>query len=251
MDGPTPQDQAFQAVAGYWTSQTLLAAARLGVADHLAGRERTAGQLAEAMGVHAPSLARLLRALATAGAVQARGGVYSLTPFGETLRSGVPGSMRSFFLGVMAEDHRRPWGELAHSVKTGETAFDRLVANHVAPEGLCEGLVTKADAEHRDAGFREGTHRFQRNACVIWRARPGRHHDEVRLTSDQLGNARTVVAHDLEIDALLAEQLHEVVGERVVVVDHQHARHAQSSWLIARSIARFVPSDFVTDSSYS
>lgn len=126
MDEKSPQDQAFEAVAGYWVSQTLFAAAKLGVADRIGDDLRTAAEVAKALGTHEPSTLRLLRALVTAGAVRAEGGRYGLTPFGQTLRKGVPGSMRSFFLGVMADDHRRAWASLDHSVKTGETAFDHV-----------------------------------------------------------------------------------------------------------------------------
>ncbi|MDG3005555.1 methyltransferase [Paludisphaera mucosa] len=126
MDEPTPQDRAFQVLAGYWGSQAVLAAAKLGIADHLAEHPRSAGQLAESLGADAPSLARLLRALVGLGVLHADQGRYGLTSFGQVLRTGVPGSMKSFFLGVMADDHRRAWGELAHSVRTGETAFDHI-----------------------------------------------------------------------------------------------------------------------------
>ena len=125
-DEASPQDQAYGAVVGYWVSQTLLAAARLGVADQIGDGLKTADEIARGLGTHGPSTLRLLRALVTAGAVRAEDGRYGLSPFGQTLRTGVPGSMRSFFQGVMSEDHRRAWGTLDDSVRTGETAFDRL-----------------------------------------------------------------------------------------------------------------------------
>src|SRR5947209_16660587 len=61
-----------------------------------------------------------------------------------------------------------------------------------------------------------------------------------------------VVAHDLDLGAELAEILHEVVGEAVVVVDDQHP-HAQSSWRSASSIAAMTARDLASDSwnSYS
>lgn len=124
MNEPTIQDRAFGVLAGFWSSQALLAAARLGVADHLAGGPKTAGELAGAMGAHEPSLARFLRALVTLEMLTAEQGRYGLTEFGRAMTTGAPGSIRSLFLGVMSDDHRRAWGELPHSVKTGETAFD-------------------------------------------------------------------------------------------------------------------------------
>lgn len=125
-DGPTVQDRAFGVLAGFWSSQALLAAVKLGVADHLADGPRTTTELAVALGAHEPSLARLLRALVTLEAVTPEGGRYGLTDFGRSLVKGSPGSLRSMILGVLSEDHRRAWAELPHSVRTGETAFDHV-----------------------------------------------------------------------------------------------------------------------------
>lgn len=70
-------------------------AASLGLVDHLADGPRTAAELARTTGTHAPSLDRLLRALATLDVLaEDADGRFRSTPLGDTLRSGVPGSMR-------------------------------------------------------------------------------------------------------------------------------------------------------------
>jgi SAM-dependent methyltransferase len=51
---------------------------------------------------------------------------FRLTPAAELLRSDVPGSMRVNAMVAGAHWFWRPWGELLHSVKSGETAFEHL-----------------------------------------------------------------------------------------------------------------------------
>ena len=50
---------------GALPAQAVAVAARLAIVDHLASGPRSAAELAEATGTHAPSLYRLLQALAT------------------------------------------------------------------------------------------------------------------------------------------------------------------------------------------
>ena len=52
---------------GAWAARLVHAAAELGIADHLADAPRDVVFLASATGTHAPSLARLLRALTAIG----------------------------------------------------------------------------------------------------------------------------------------------------------------------------------------
>ena len=66
-EGPSPRAAVSQMATRYWVSQAVRAMAVLGLADHLASGPCTAADLAEATGAHAPSLARLLRALVALG----------------------------------------------------------------------------------------------------------------------------------------------------------------------------------------
>ncbi len=105
--------------------QALWVAAELGLADLLADGPRRPEDLAKSTGTHPQSLYRLLRALATVGAVREQEGrTFSLTPLGATLRSG-PGSLRGAvrFYGHPFRMHA--WEEFLYSVRTGERAFDR------------------------------------------------------------------------------------------------------------------------------
>lgn len=111
---------------GYQRTQLLYAAAALGLADQLADGPRPLAELAAATATHAPSLARLFRALAAHGLFAEReDGRFETTPLAALLRAGAPGSLRAM---VLAEggDFYPVWGALLHSVRTGETAFEHL-----------------------------------------------------------------------------------------------------------------------------
>jgi len=128
---PTPQDRMARMITGYWVSQMVYVAAKLGLADRLAGGPRTAEELAQDTGTHARSLYRLLRALASVGVFsEDDGGRFRLTPLAECLRGDLPGSQRAMAV-MMGEEHYRCWGDLLESVRTGETAFDRLYGQPV------------------------------------------------------------------------------------------------------------------------
>jgi predicted O-methyltransferase YrrM len=123
---PPPQAVLAQMINGYWATGCLCAAATLGVADAIGEAPRTADAIAADLGLHAPSLARLLRACAALGVFHEHdGGAFGHTPLSRVLRSDAPGSIRG--LGEMtALLHLRAWPEIAHSVRTGETAFAKV-----------------------------------------------------------------------------------------------------------------------------
>ncbi|WP_242586196.1 acetylserotonin O-methyltransferase [Streptomyces sp. MST-110588] len=102
-------------------------AATLGVADELADGPRRVEDVAEAVGAHPDTLYRLLRALAGAGVFQELDGRrFAPAPAGELLRSGVPGSLRDWLQWVGHPLPRQAWGALLESVRTGESAFERV-----------------------------------------------------------------------------------------------------------------------------
>ncbi|HLL74380.1 MAG TPA: methyltransferase [Pyrinomonadaceae bacterium] len=131
----TPADVAFiQMATGLWVSKAIYVAARLGVADLLADGPKTVEQLAAETGAHAPTLRRLLRALAGAGVFREDAeGRYELTQFAEFLRTDVPGSQRGFALHVGESPSWQAWDGLLESVRTGESAFKRVHGMEVFP----------------------------------------------------------------------------------------------------------------------
>jgi hypothetical protein len=118
-------------LTGYWVSQALYVAAKLGLADLLKDGPRPSDELAAATHSDPTALYRLLRALASVGVFAEDGGRrFALTPLAERLRSDLPDSQRS--LAVMnGEEFYRAWGELLYSVQTGRPAFDKLFGRPV------------------------------------------------------------------------------------------------------------------------
>ncbi len=122
-----PPVAMLQMIAGFWVSRALYLAAKLGIADLIQDQSRTATELAAVTGTHAPSLYRVLRALASVGVfAEDEHGRFALTPLAATLRSDVPGSLRAWAIVQLGGEHYQAWGELMHSVRTGERAFDHV-----------------------------------------------------------------------------------------------------------------------------
>ncbi len=120
-----PPATLLQMMTSYWVSQALYVAAKLGVADLLADQPQAVEDLAAATQTDALSLKRVLRALASVGVfTEARPGTFALTPLAALLRTGTPGSMRALAI-MYAEEQYRAWGDLLHSVRTGQPAFEQ------------------------------------------------------------------------------------------------------------------------------
>ena len=121
---PNPSPPAlFEMAAAYWAAQAIYVAAKLGIADLLAEGPKSSIELAAATGTDAPSLFRLMRALANLGILSHAGSDYfALTSLGEALQSDIPGSMRAMIISL-GEIHYQAWGSLLHSIQTGSSAF--------------------------------------------------------------------------------------------------------------------------------
>jgi hypothetical protein len=88
------------------------------------------------------------------------------------------------------------------------------------PEGLPDGLVAQADAQDRHPGVK-ALDQPERDAGPVGVAGPGRDHDRLRGERLHVVDRERVVARHAHGGAELAHVLHEVVGERVVVVEDQ------------------------------
>src|SRR5918998_4197303 len=127
QDPTSPPEALLQLITSYASAQVLHVAAKLRVADLLAGGPRSIEDLAVATDTHAPSLARLVRALAALGIVAEAGDDrIALTALGSPLQSDTPDSIRDAVLFLVGEWAWRSWGDLLYSVRTGEPAFDRI-----------------------------------------------------------------------------------------------------------------------------
>ena len=101
-----PQAVMLQMFMGMWHAQIISAFAQLGVADRMAGGAASSEELARQCKANPDALYRLLRAAATLDlCAEGAGKRFTLTPLGETLRDGVPGSLRDFILAETAPGH--------------------------------------------------------------------------------------------------------------------------------------------------
>ena len=116
-----------QIISGFWISRAVYVIAKLGIPDLLKSGPKTADELASATNTHAPSLFRILRALVSVGVLSSvEEGRFDQTPLSETLVTDAPGSLRWFAVSELGQEHYPAWGNLMHSVKTGEIAFDNF-----------------------------------------------------------------------------------------------------------------------------
>lgn len=114
-----------QIISGFWISRAVYVIAKLGIPDLLNSGPKTAEELAQATETHPPSLYRLLRALTSVGVLKSEPEErFALTPVSETLVTNAPGSLRWFAVSELGQEHYPAWGNLMHSVKTGDIAFD-------------------------------------------------------------------------------------------------------------------------------
>ena len=129
--GSKPQEIG-RMIEAFKTSQAILVAVDLGIPDLLETGARSVDDLAAAAGAHAPTLYRLLRALAGVGVLDEQDdGRFALTPVGQPLRTNVPGSIAGWAKLQGRDYFWKSWGNLRHSVRTGENAFSALYGEDV------------------------------------------------------------------------------------------------------------------------
>jgi hypothetical protein len=114
-------------IRGFQVTQVIYVAAKLGIADLLADGAKSSSELAVTTGAHAPSLYRVLRALASLGIfAEDEHGRFALTPLAQLLRTGVPGSLRAAVLYQGDPVFQHVWRDLLHTVTTGENGFQHI-----------------------------------------------------------------------------------------------------------------------------
>jgi hypothetical protein len=142
-------------LVGNQVQQAIHVAARLRIADALDAGPMTADDLAAAVGANVPALRRLLRTLASFGIFsEVPGGLFALTPSAALLREDRDDSLRPFALWSGGVSYRA-FGDLEHSVRTGEPAFE-----HLFGADFFDYL-----AEHHDVGD-------QFDEMMSWNTRP-------------------------------------------------------------------------------
>lgn len=121
-----PNVAAFEMITGMWNAQAIGVLATLGIPDVMKNEDLGYDEIARKVGAHADSVYRLLRALTFVDVVEELPEKkFRLTAIGHTLRSDVPGSARSLAI-FQTQYNWSHWGELLHSVKTGEVSVPRV-----------------------------------------------------------------------------------------------------------------------------
>lgn len=120
--------RVMELATAYWISRAIFVATKLGLADLMKDGARDLSELARETGTHKGALYRLLRTLASFGFFrEVETGTFENAELGATLCSDHPGLARSSVLALGSDACWSAWGELLHSVQTGETAFDKAV----------------------------------------------------------------------------------------------------------------------------
>jgi hypothetical protein len=151
-----PHVQVMQFILNQWISKPIYVAAELGIADMLADGPKSIDELANLSGVHAPSLYRMMRALAGVEIfTEMDNRVFGLTPMAECLQTD---ALRPIARMMHSSWHDKAWGHLIHSIRTGRSAFDAafgmpahdwLEANHEEAEVYHAAQSAKAMGSNR------------------------------------------------------------------------------------------------------
>ena len=129
-----PEVALTQMITGSLSAQAIYVAAKLGIADLLADGPRRADELARTTETDAPSLYRVLRALASHGVFAEIGDrVFALTPTAALLRSDSPNSLRDIAIFFGEDWHWKVWGRTLYSVRTGKAAWAEVHGQEVFP----------------------------------------------------------------------------------------------------------------------
>jgi len=130
MSQPLKQDVAgamLQLITGCWLSQAIFVAAKLGIADLLAGGPQSVAQLAYRTATNEQALYRVLRALASTGIfAEDASRQFCLTPLAEYLQRDSAGSLRSYAIMLGEQWTWRSVGAMLHCVQTGQSGFEHV-----------------------------------------------------------------------------------------------------------------------------
>ncbi|MCO1653491.1 acetylserotonin O-methyltransferase [Pseudonocardia humida] len=137
---------------GFFPAQVIQTLAALGVPDALGERPHELPGLAGRTGADEQALGRLLRAGAGLGLLDRQpDGCWRLTPVGDLLRTGVPGSMGNLSRLFCGGPVWRSWGELEWSVRTGRPSFEEITGRsafeYMAADPPLLAVFTEAMAE--------------------------------------------------------------------------------------------------------
>ncbi|MFE0101063.1 methyltransferase [Streptomyces sp. NPDC059009] len=147
-----PHARVLALAAAKWAAQPISALASLGVADVLADGPRRVADIAAAVGAHAPSLHRCLRAAACVGVFEEQeDGRYGLTPMADCLRRDAETPIRNWVLMLNEGPMWDSFGKLTETVRSGKAAFevahDRPLFEHLDKDAAFRSVYESAMGE--------------------------------------------------------------------------------------------------------
>src|SRR5215469_15441747 len=154
---PSPANiQLMQLTTAYWTSRCLHVVAELGIADAIGDQPQSTEALAKATGTQPHALYRVLRLLASVGIFEWKDETWHQTEASCFLRSDHPGSLRDYIRMLGLPVFWSAFGDLDHSLRTGESAFAkshaegvfRYLAKHPEESRIFDAAMTSKS--HRD-----------------------------------------------------------------------------------------------------
>jgi len=234
MSSPTPAAaapphvQLIEMATASWGVVILHAAAKFGLADHLAEGPKSADELAGPTGTHAPSLHRLMRTLASMGLLsEETGGRFGLTPLGAALKTGAPGSARATILTFGSPHFWQSMGEFPYSVQTGKTSAEKALGMP----------IFDYFAQNPDQG------------SLFSETMVGFHGREPAAVADayDFSGFKTIVDVGGATGHMLATLLERFPGPKGVVFDMPHVQKDAEAHIASRGLAdrlRFQPGSF-------
>lgn len=216
---PSPANiQIMQLTNAYWLSRCLHVVAELGVADALGDLPQSTEALAKATGTQPQALYRVLRLLASVDIFECQHGTWHHTETSRFLRSDHPASLRDYVRMLGLPVFWSAFGDLDHSLRTGESAF----AKHHA-EGVFRYMVEHPEESRIfDSAMTSKSHRDI--AAIL----PAYDFSQFSTIADIAGGRghllRAILKSSPKIQGILFDQPHVVAavapenGEKLIVV---------------------------------
>jgi hypothetical protein len=123
--------QVIEAVTGHLLPRSVQVVAELGIADLIDEAPQSAAVLAQSAHLQADAVNRVLRLLAAHGIFKQSPAGYAHTELSRLLRSDHPQSLRPYARMVGSNFFWQSFGELRHTVETGEPAANKLDAKGI------------------------------------------------------------------------------------------------------------------------
>jgi hypothetical protein len=156
-----PHARMWELMRGFMATQALHVAARLEVADELAGGPRPVGEIAQRAGANPDAVYRFLRALAGEGVfAEDEPGIFRNTPVSELLRR--ESSWHDFAL--LFGHWYRAFADSLHAARTGEATFPRVFG-----ADWWTWLAQNPEEGERFNRAMQGERKSERFADVEWR----------------------------------------------------------------------------------